>query len=615
MKKVFSIFVVFLLVVTSSPQSLFAAENFEKVTSQSQALTYPCAQPGVEYTCSDINEMLTESAIAHGIPPEVAKAVAFRESNWQQWEDKEQTIPTFNKDNDGGIGIMQVTDKGYDEERLKNDIQYNINIGLDILNKKWELGNLGDIPTINDNSRDVIENWYFAVLAYNGVVEKNSPTLKSDGSRNATAYQEEVFKFIEENNGMTLKTLPFTREDFKYDPADEDTALSFNKLHYEVSGPLTKSRQLFTEGDKVYTVVGTNLRTSKDGAGNNPLSSRQVAEILDETVFYDTSLQSPFRHWVRYHIQLQDGRTGYVTSGALEPITSRAAGATRYETAIEISKEGWQDGADTVVLAQGMDFPDALAGAPLAYKYKAPILLTATANLTPATRKEIERLGADKVIILGSQVAVSKEVEAELVSMKLKEVKRIGGKDRFETAQLIAKELGSTSGKAIVATGFEFPDALAVAPYAARNAIPILLTNPNYIPESTMQALQGKSTIYAIGGENALNAPVINKLPGTVQQIAGETRYDTAADIIDAFDLGDQQALVATGTGFADALTGAVLAAKKNASLLLVTKDNVWTPIEDIIKQRGIHNFTLLGGSDVVNVDDELADLATYSLQ
>ncbi|NYE05788.1 putative cell wall-binding protein [Bacillus niacini] len=617
MRKVFSILVVFLLVVTSSPQSLFAAENFERVTSQSQALTYPCAQPGVEYTCSEINEMLTESAIAHGIPPEVAKAVAFRESNWQQWEDKEQTIPTFNKNNDGGIGIMQVTDKSgrFNEESLKNDIQYNIDKGLEILNEKWELGIRGVIPTINDNSRDVIENWYFAVLAYNGVVEKNSPTKKLDGSRNATAYQEEVFKFIEENNGMTLKTLPFTREDFKYDPADEDTALIFNKLHYEVPGPLTKSRQLFSEGDKVYTVVGTNLRTSKDGAGNNPLSSRQVAEILEETVFYDTSLQSPFRHWVRYHIQLQDGRTGYVTSGALEPITSRVSGATRYETAIEISKEGWQDGADTVVLAQAMNFPDALAGAPLAYKYNAPILLTETAKLTDATKKEIERLGADRVIILGSQVAVSKQVEDALVSMNLKEVKRIGGATRFETAQLIANELGSTNGKAIVATGFEFPDALAVAPYAARNAIPILLTNPNYIPESTMQALQGKSTIYAIGGENALNAPVINKLPGTVQQIAGETRYDTAAEIINAFDLGDQQALVATGTGFADALTGAVLAAKKNASLLLVTKDDVRTPIETIIKQRSIHTFTLLGGSDVVNVDNELAELATYSLQ
>jgi putative cell wall-binding protein len=617
MRKVFSIVIVFLLVVSFFPQSSFAVENFEKVSSLSLASTYPCAQPGAKVTCSDINVMLTESAIAHGIPPEVAKAVAFRESNWQQWEDNAQTIPTFNKNNDGGIGIMQVTDKSsrYDEERLKNDIQYNINIGLDILNEKWDLGKRGVIPTINDNARDVIENWYFALLAYNGVVEKNSPTKKLDGSRNLGAYQEEVFKFIEDNNDITLKTLPFTREEFKYDPEDEDTTLIFNKLHYQVPGPLTKSRQLFLKGDKVYTVAGTNLRTTKDGAGHNPLSSRHVAEILDETVFYDTSLQSPFRHWVRYHIQLADGRTGYVSSGALEPITSRVSGATRYETAIEISKEGWQDGADTVVLAMGMNFPDALAGAPLAYKYNAPILLTESAKLTPATKKEIQRLGANRVIILGSEVAVSIAVEAELGSMNLKEVRRIGGKTRFETAELIAKELGSTSGKAIVATGFNFPDALAVAPFAARNGIPILLTDANYIPDITMQALKGKSTIYAIGGKGALNPAVVDKLPGTVKQIAGETRYHTAAEIIKAFDLGDQQALVATGDNYADALTGAVLAAKKNASLLLVEKNGVWDPIEDTIKQRSIHNFTLLGGSDVVDVDDELAELATYSLQ
>ena len=290
MRKVCSNLIVVLLMVAFFPQSSFAAGVPGTDASLLAVGSYPCAEPGARVTCSDINVMLTESAIAHGIPPEVAKAVAFEESKWQQWEDSEQTIPTLNKNGDGGIGIMQVTDSRYDQEKLKNDIQYNIDAGLEILNEKWEWGIQGRIPTINDNSRDVIENWYFAVLAYNGLVEINSPIKKGDGTRNLEAYQERVFKNIKDyNNNISLVDLPFSKEDFEYDPEDDSAVLGFNKLHYQVPGPLTKSKQLFSEGDKVYTVAGTNLRDTKDGQGSNHLSSRHVAEILDETILYDTS--------------------------------------------------------------------------------------------------------------------------------------------------------------------------------------------------------------------------------------------------------------------------------------------------------------------------------------
>src|SRR5690606_10527730 len=64
--------------------------------------------------------------------------------------------------------------------------------------------------------------------------------------------------------------------------------------------------------------------------------------------------------------------------------TDRISGDTRYDTAIAISQEGWKS-ADTVVLATGADFPDALAGGPLAYQQNAPILLTRPASLFAAT--------------------------------------------------------------------------------------------------------------------------------------------------------------------------------------------------------------------------------------
>ncbi|WP_226582047.1 cell wall-binding repeat-containing protein [Halobacillus litoralis] len=612
MKKITSLLFTLILVFSFLPQQAFAAVDAESGVSLA-GNDYPCASDDAKVTCSEINKMLTESALERGIPPEVAKAVAFAESNWQQWVDDAQTEPNLKDDGPKGVGvgIMQVTDGGYDVEKLKNDIQYNISVGLDILNDKWDLGIRGVIPTVNDNSKDTIENWYFAIMAYNGVLEVNSPIVKDSGNVNEDAYQEEVFSYIEEfNGGLSLKDLPLENDDFVYDPSDEDASITFNKMHYEVPGPLTASRQLFTAEDKVLTIEETKLRATKNGQGGEKLDQRQVAEIKDATILYDTSDQSPGRHWVRYQVTLDDGREGYVASGALQPVTERLKGATRVETAVDISQKGWQNGADTVVLAQAFNFPDALAGAPLAYQQDAPVLLTRTKELTPATKEEIKRLQADRVIILGSDAAVSQAVERELETMNLDEVERIGGKDRYETAQMIADELGSETGEAIIATGVNYPDALAVAPYAARNGIPILLSRTSSIPASTKEAVEGKSDIYVIGGNDVVNDSVVSGLSANVERIAGENRFSTASEIIDTFDLGGQQALVATGLNYADALTGSVLAAKKNAPLLLVREDNIPAAMEKTITEREIHNFILLGGSDVVNVADPLAELA-----
>ncbi|MFP3340702.1 cell wall-binding repeat-containing protein, partial [Micrococcus sp. SIMBA_131] len=76
---------------------------------------------------------------------------------------------------------------------------------------------------------------------------------------------------------------------------------------------------------------------------------------------------------------------------------------------VAISQKGWNH-ADTVVLARGGEFPDALAGTPLAYQHDAPMLLTEDNKLTDSTKKELERLEPNKVIILGSSGAITDKV-------------------------------------------------------------------------------------------------------------------------------------------------------------------------------------------------------------
>src|SRR5699024_4825261 len=176
--------------------------------------------------------------------------------------------------------------------------------------------------------------------------------------------------------------------------------------------------------------------------------------------------------------------------------SERISGDLRYDTAVETSQAGWAD-ADTVVLARGDEYADALAGVPLAYKLDAPILLTPTKELWDATADEIDRLGADNVVILGGKGAVSTNVEKALTDKGLN-VRRIDGSDRFTTAALIAEEVAPDGTEEVaIANGMDFPDALSVASSAAKEGTPILLVKDNWISDKTVD------TINALGAEQA----------------------------------------------------------------------------------------------------------------
>lgn len=592
------------------------------VTCLTLALVMPsiAAAEKEKVTYNDMNQMLTESALEHNIPPEIAKAVALKESAWRQWADDAQTEPFVNS-KDGGIGLMQVTShvcEGdetkdcYDPEKLGNDIRYNIDAGLDILNEKWSYGVDGIIPTINTNDRDILEHWYFAIMAYNGTVPVNSPYFRdsNDGTRNVDTYQDKVLALLEKHNYLDLNTeaLVFQRDDFTYD-SEKDASIVFNKMHYTVDEELTRSRTLLKEGNKVSTVEGKIMKDSPSATKEIEIDESQLATVLDSQFYVDETKNSRIEHWVRYHVKLADGRTGYMASSSLNPLTERLSGSNRYNTSIEISKDGWQDGSETVVISRGGDFPDALAGAPLAYQEDAPILLTPDDKLTGELRTEIKRLNPKTAVILGSENAVSQAIENELSNMGMK-INRIGGDDRFETAELIAKQLHSNSKEAVVALGMDFPDALAVAPYAAKEGMPILLTKKDRIPEATKDALSSIEKTIVVGGSDVVNNNVYKQLSDDRVRLAGDDRFSTAEEIMNYFGDGAKTGYVANGLGFADALTGAVLAAKNDAPLILSKKSVLSPSMERAIRDQELHRFALLGGPDVIHVDDELAKLA-----
>lgn len=278
---------------------------------------------------------------------------------------------------------------------------------------------------------------------------------------------------------------------------------------------------------------------------------------------------------------------------------TRIMGDNRFATSVEVSKQGWPNGSAKIVLAVGDNFPDALAGAPLAYDLNAPILLTKKASLPYEVSIEIKRLNVKEAIILGGPNVISDGVLKELHNMGIK-TERVAGKDRFETTVKIANRLSVKSDIAVVAYAGNFPDSLSVASVAAQNKYPIFLVSKDNIPDSVKEALKGYKRTFVIGGDKVVTNQVMNQLPNPVR-VAGSDRFDTAAKVVDTFgQTTAKTAVVATGKQFADALTGSVLAAKQKSPVLLVDHKAVPTSVSNMIAKSNFQQFSIIGGTGAV---------------
>ncbi|MCL1853652.1 MAG: G5 domain-containing protein [Peptococcaceae bacterium] len=124
---------------------------------------------GKNLSHEEMARIFEEVGKAKNIPPEILKAIGWVESTWRQFD--AEGNPRLG----GGIyaGIMQVSTRGLDEDtlyKLKYDIKFNIEYGADILAAKWNA-----VPKIGNGDRTILENWYFALWAYNSLVTANNP--------------------------------------------------------------------------------------------------------------------------------------------------------------------------------------------------------------------------------------------------------------------------------------------------------------------------------------------------------------------------------------------------------------------------------------------------------
>ena len=267
--------------------------------------------PKVNPDYSTMNCLLTETALSYDVPPEIVKAIAEGESgNWRHFDINGEAIVTA----DNGIGIMQITNQaGYNQDRLKSDIVYNIKAGVKTLDDMFKRK---DLPSINGGKRDVLEHWYFAIMAYNGTKPVNSPIVQATGQRNANAYQERILRIIEKLELIDLKELPFSRKHFQYDSNSRGN-IKFSAMNYDFDLPLTKSKYFFETNQKVSATTNVKFRTkpTTDSPSMGTLRKGEIVTITGPFEYEEVSTKK--NHFVWYPVKRNDGTEGYVASSYL----------------------------------------------------------------------------------------------------------------------------------------------------------------------------------------------------------------------------------------------------------------------------------------------------------
>jgi putative cell wall-binding protein len=189
---------------------------------------------------------------------------------------------------------------------------------------------------------------------------------------------------------------------------------------------------------------------------------------------------------------------------------TRLAGADRYATAAAISAATFPAGAPVAYVATGHNFPDALAGISPAVVADGPILLSDPNGVPAHTALELTRLRPGQIVVLGGPSVVSDEVLAALAAYTPGGVTRLAGQDRYATAAAASRATFAAAETVFVASGLDFPDALAGGSPAGVGGAPLLLVNPNALPAATASELArlGASRAVILGGPSVVSNTV-----------------------------------------------------------------------------------------------------------
>lgn len=302
-----------------------------------------------------------------------------------------------------------------------------------------------------------------------------------------------------------------------------------------------------------------------------------------------------------------------VESEAAVTRVTRIYGNNRYDTAIRsanyLKKLQGVRRFETIIVACGSAYPDALSGSYLSYVTGAPILLVSEKyEETILEYIKTNLLPTGSLYILGGTGVVSQKFEDRARDLQIQTVERLGGANRYETNLKILytadeiyseKHDGEEINNILVCSAMNFPDALA----GGATGWPIMLVK-NDINSSQREYMMTREepSYYILGGTGAVPQLVQDQIAmyDPVKRITGDNRYETSVNTAKEF-FGEtlEEVIVVTGDTFPDGLSAAPLAHIKKAPIVLANGRNVGQSY-NYEKDCNVSAVTVMGGKAII---------------
>ncbi|WP_314962016.1 cell wall-binding repeat-containing protein [Peptostreptococcus stomatis] len=278
--------------------------------------------------------------------------------------------------------------------------------------------------------------------------------------------------------------------DPKLDPGSSlATFLSSDQVTMRISGPgrVETSIEISKfENTKSKTVILADARNYPDALAASNLTNGRYSVILVQNQLTQAIINEITRLEAQDLIILggtnsisEDIEKGLADIAGVKNV-SRIAGENRYDTCQKIFNHAKKK---SLVLASGEIFPDALATSSILDQ--AGLLLTKKDQLPSEAQAAIKDLNHDNFLIVGGENSIQESLATSISNQyQYASHTRISGNNRYETSAKIGERLVSST--VILASGENFPDALAASTLAQKIDSPILLVSKDKIDQSVI---------------------------------------------------------------------------------------------------------------------------------
>ena len=186
-------------------------------------------------------------------------------------------------------------------------------------------------------------------------------------------------------------------------------------------------------------------------------------------------------------------------------------------------------------------------------------------------------------------------------------LRRLAGMTRYDTMEEIVGTGGwKSGGTVIVASGGNYPDALAASGLAGTLDAPIVLTDGKTLSFQAFTRLTdlAPSKIIVAGGRAAVSDSVMDELGSlcpNVERVAGATRVDTSLNLYRRGSGWGSTAILATASNFADALSISSYAYATRAPVFLVDSNGLTNNQQSALSNGRFSRIVVVGGVNAVS--------------